>query len=565
MPGAGWCRHPERLEAQSDLVLVRSSQLTCRKGWDKDSWEPIPRGGRGNDRFNLLSTRGPVPPATEAEIAAVLSVESNSDVRSDAMPGLDEDRVVRSSPSPMTQLPKSLLNRPTRPITTDQNGDNEPPKEIDERETILKAREWQRARLNNRIRPTVEPLPSATQTTVPQSDLATTSKPEPTTTQTAEAPLEHGDEAEVLTTFVEPESRPADDDVPTLSSPAMPVPNTPVVTRDTPEQPPIAFDAETESLGWQRVNAAPTLRLIHGSKSAQSAIPDPEPTNPGKREPIREEHVAVRNNEREIYDARIQSPPLDSNTKRVAAATSRKQTTPRKPRPASSSFRRRWSETQDRAQLPEVPSVAADRVATVLPDVVLPELITDAYHEAWETEADRLIDGRSGRSIDRDQIEPFGPVPQDWNYAETVEGSNWTTPAPWQFREQSAGIEHDRGVDVVVLNALTGPLTFDPEVDEYIIAPDVPRMCQTCAAFRPAEDGERGWCSNGWAFDNRLLVSAWDVPCASGIGSWWIPNDAYWDDGMLDRLAAPAPLFDMRMRPPTPPEPSRHSQRRRRR
>jgi hypothetical protein len=107
--------------------------------------------------------------------------------------------------------------------------------------------------------------------------------------------------------------------------------------------------------------------------------------------------------------------------------------------------------------------------------------------------------------------------------------------------------------DVVVGGNGVGPILYDPEIDDYILAPEVPRMCRTCAAFRPAEDGERGWCSNGWAFNNRLLVSAWDVPCQTSFGNWWIPNDDHWNDGVLDRLHSPAPLFDQLMSQRTPP------------
>ncbi len=115
------------------------------------------------------------------------------------------------------------------------------------------------------------------------------------------------------------------------------------------------------------------------------------------------------------------------------------------------------------------------------------------------------------------------------------------------------GDEHARDSDDVVVGGNgSGPIRYDPEIDDYILAPDVPRMCRTCAAFRPAEDGERGWCSNGWAFNNRLLVGAWEVPCQTSFGNWWIPNDDHWNDGILERLNSPAPLFDQLMAQRTP-------------
>lgn len=60
------------------------------------------------------------------------------------------------------------------------------------------------------------------------------------------------------------------------------------------------------------------------------------------------------------------------------------------------------------------------------------------------------------------------------------------------------------------------------------LAPDIPRLCQTCRDFRPSESGERGWCTNNWAFTHRQMVNAESLPCQSSIGCWWLPSDASW-------------------------------------
>src|SRR5215207_1212415 len=75
LAGSGWCRHPERLEATSDLVLVRASQLTCRKGWDKDFWEPITQSSRTVDRIPRGAQLGPVPPASPEDIDAIIKAD----------------------------------------------------------------------------------------------------------------------------------------------------------------------------------------------------------------------------------------------------------------------------------------------------------------------------------------------------------------------------------------------------------------------------------------------------------------------------------------------------------
>ncbi len=58
---------------------------------------------------------------------------------------------------------------------------------------------------------------------------------------------------------------------------------------------------------------------------------------------------------------------------------------------------------------------------------------------------------------------------------------------------------------------------------------DLPRVCRACRDFRPAADGQRGWCANAWAFTHRQLVQEDDVaPCHSAIGDWWAPVDDVW-------------------------------------
>ncbi|MDQ3045774.1 MAG: hypothetical protein M3R06_11600, partial [Chloroflexota bacterium] len=57
------------------------------------------------------------------------------------------------------------------------------------------------------------------------------------------------------------------------------------------------------------------------------------------------------------------------------------------------------------------------------------------------------------------------------------------------------------------------------------LAPDVPRMCQTCRDYRPAESGDRGWCTNTIAFSHRRMVNAEDLTCEQSFGCWWLPSD----------------------------------------
>jgi hypothetical protein len=77
------------------------------------------------------------------------------------------------------------------------------------------------------------------------------------------------------------------------------------------------------------------------------------------------------------------------------------------------------------------------------------------------------------------------------------------------------------------------------------VAPGVPRMCQTCRDFRPAESGQRGWCTNRFAFSHRRMVDADELPCASPIGAWWLPHDEVWlATADAQDHSQPTPLVD---------------------
>jgi hypothetical protein len=76
---------------------------------------------------------------------------------------------------------------------------------------------------------------------------------------------------------------------------------------------------------------------------------------------------------------------------------------------------------------------------------------------------------------------------------------------------------------------------FDVVVDDEIaitvgpeLSPNIPRMCRTCRDFRPADSGERGWCTNRWAFTHRRMVDDDELPCETSLGCWWLPHDETW-------------------------------------
>lgn len=77
------------------------------------------------------------------------------------------------------------------------------------------------------------------------------------------------------------------------------------------------------------------------------------------------------------------------------------------------------------------------------------------------------------------------------------------------------------------------------------VAPELPRVCRTCRDFRPTEGGERGWCTNPWAFHHRRMVDADELPCLTSIGCWWLPHDDIWlEKADVSAHGQPTPLVD---------------------
>lgn len=74
---------------------------------------------------------------------------------------------------------------------------------------------------------------------------------------------------------------------------------------------------------------------------------------------------------------------------------------------------------------------------------------------------------------------------------------------------------------------------------------NVNRACRTCRDFRPAESGDRGWCTNKWAFSHRRMVDADELPCETSIGGWWLPSDDLWLSAVdVSSHSLPTPLLD---------------------
>lgn len=110
-----------------------------------------------------------------------------------------------------------------------------------------------------------------------------------------------------------------------------------------------------------------------------------------------------------------------------------------------------------------------------------------------------------------------------------------------------AAIEASRVADYEVAqidDSASWPVDTSARIPEGVWS-GIVKTCQTCRDFRPAGNGQRGWCTNQWAFKHRRMVDAQDRPCETSIGHWWIPGDVAWQ-GSLDiaALGQPTPNVD---------------------
>jgi len=63
---------------------------------------------------------------------------------------------------------------------------------------------------------------------------------------------------------------------------------------------------------------------------------------------------------------------------------------------------------------------------------------------------------------------------------------------------------------------------------QFEVASRVPKSCSTCRSFQASDNGERGWCQNGYSKTYRQMVNSDDLACRSSIGDWWLAADTSW-------------------------------------
>ena len=187
---------------------------------------------------------------------------------------------------------------------------------------------------------------------------------------------------------------------------------------------------------------------------------------------------------------------------------------------------RQVAEADRRAVEPE-PDRRPERAAR--PDVPVPD-----YGNAWRARTWRERDRVEQRAEQRaEPAPPFDPPTIDEPDETSVPLVAEAAPAPAiadiaGYAELDVGFDDAEPIDMTIQ-----------------IAPDVPRMCRTCRDFRPADSGDRGWCTSRWAFSHRRMVNADDLTCDSSLGCWWLPHDDVWLSTIdISAHGQPTPLLD---------------------
>ena len=165
----------------------------------------------------------------------------------------------------------------------------------------------------------------------------------------------------------------------------------------------------------------------------------------------------------------------------------------------------------------------------------------------------------------------FGARPEPWSAASFAQGasrSGETEPFPVArptahfqipLQENQPAIQRSPGPERGPVEAPTREQPSHPEstsvagqiparrahvpISERIT--QLPHICMTCRDFRPVNGGERGWCNNRFAFEERREVSRDGIACQSTIGDWWTAADDWWlQQADISHHGRPTPQFN---------------------
>lgn len=531
---SGWCHHPVRRQTSDAMIMVRQNELACRNDWSRDYWmanDDVQESVPVVSDQQRYSTRQ-VDPASPDEIAAVVrGQQTNMNVK----PPIHEDIVVGEGP----MIPMRRESPEPAPSRTASDFDLELPEEveratttIDTRAAIFRAREQFRARSASTARADRGPLASddrATTTNDPYCAHPTSAPPASDDALPAMAP--------VPVSEIRPGGRADDDDrFGTIPEPlpgfSLPRPAT------TANQPTIVgVDTTSDDRMMLPVDA------IAPADPHQTAVTD-RATNPadGDDEKQSGSSNGAPNHRWSDAETDIEADVRADALSAVDEDTFADHIPPRMSTPPSESSgtaegRRssrglhRGRREASRARWQPIAPVPTNEIAQRdMPESVRASLI----------EPDTAFDDVP-RLRDADIV--VGPHGEVDEFTVEIERRDEDAFIAVAEMGDAAAIYSARIGDALVVGEIDDAMTY---VDTVIrIAPGIPRMCRTCRDFRPAEGGDRGWCTNKWAFSHRRMVHLDELPCESPLGAWWLPADHVWmEQADISGHGLETPLMD---------------------
>lgn len=527
--GSGWCRHPDR--ERDALVMVRKNELGCNQGWKKDLWEPLADGERLPGPPVVTGLHGP---ASGAEFAAtVMRVCPLDDQDSPETSSVQdrEDVVVGEQP-----IMRGFDQRRSQPALEDGRAvdlSRDPGEAIRRAHEVFREHAAQRPRreeLTALLKPDV-----AAEERGAKGNGEANRLPEATSLDTgvgsASDEANGGEREEADDSTISGEARPSrwhlrvpapadgiddrlDSEEPTGTTssgegrdttPLQPLPSPPA---DEP-----FFSTEQRSKRWEQPASLARHRWPPRTTSSPGLFP-PRDMNADFRPRSTERGAPpVADAAAPEVDARI-SPPVETN-------------------------RREWQERWSAKSLLRGGVGDAN-----------PSLPADEDAEANEPMLSHRVPEWSDQGTEHDGVGGTGDSTE-----RTARGAD--DRAGDQERGRTSRVA-DQDVDGAYPREAVAPEPHGRERDDRVAAAEdergtteaawmagVPRVCMTCRDFRPAESGERGWCTNDWAFSHRTMVAADDRPCQTAIGSWWLPHESIWLEPVdMQGHGFPTPLID---------------------